>query len=486
MNCKKLLFSLICILLVALIMVPSVTVFAEETTTGGNVEEQEPEKTTYPAMDLLNTDLSKYISLGEHKNIPITQNVYVTDEDLYQFALESNIYTEIKTRETAVGDIIKVSFVGNIKLSNGSLLPVQGGSGSGMIELGKTPEKTETLIDYLHGKTELVGIMPGKTAQITVNFPEDFSTSAMAGKEVVFTVTVDSVVEYGLTDAYVKSAFGCENIEAFREMFIKFNLQEFETALKENIFLTITKNSTVYMYPEAQYNYYYYAVYNAYKDKYDAQCKKDPSYATETSFEEYLALNKVTLEMIEENAKVSTEQDLVYFALYNSGAVGTMSEADYAQHLADLAASYGTTSTELETLFAGKHDLMNVIVANFVYSKLDKLAVVTTDYDQFKDLLNETTTQKPQETTTPGTNTEAAPCGVDITVVIIIAVLAVGVAVFVALLFIKKKEAPTDEDGEYVEDEEDEEVEEDDGEYKKQFSPIEDDDVNEADEETEE
>jgi trigger factor len=442
------------------LLAPTVA-FADEVTTEGATDQEEPEKVTYPAMDLLNTDLSKYISLGQHTDVPITLNVYMTDDELYELAVESNVYTEIKTRESADGDIIKIGFVGNIKLSNGSLLPVQGGSGSGMIELGKTPEKTEAVIDYLKGRAELVGVMPGKTAEITVTFPEDFSESAMAGREVVFTVTVESVIEYGFTDAYVSTKFGCKDIEEFREILIKQRLKNFENELKYDVFFTIMKNSKILMYPEEQYNYYYYSMYNTYKNKYDELCEKDENYANETSFEQYLEKNNLSIEDIEENAKVSVEQDLVYFAIYKSGAVGTMTEADYAQNLADLAAGYGTTSAELETLFAGKHDLMNAIVSNFVYTKLDKLAKLTTDYSEYEHLLKvETTTPPTQGTTAPGANAKPAPCGVDITAVLIIAVFAVGAAVFVALLCVRKKKTDLEED-ECEEDEEYEEYEED-------------------------
>ncbi len=486
MNRKKIFLSAFCLLLCAILLAP-MAVFADDVTTEGSNGQSEPEKITHPAMDLLNTDLSKYISLGQHTDVPITLNVYVTDEELYELAVELNVYTEIKTRESANGDIIKISFVGNIKLSNGALLPVEGGSGSGTVELGKAPEKTEAVIDYLKGREELVGVMPGKTTEITVTFPEDFSVETMAGREVIFTVTVESIIEYGFTDSFVSTKYACEDIEEFREMLIKYNLKNFDLELKDEVFYTVMKDAKILMYPEAQYNYYYYSMYNTYKNKYDALCEKDENYAKETSFEQYLEKNGLSLEVIEENAKISTERDLVCFAVYKSGAVGTMTEADYAQHLADLAASYGTTATELETLFAGKHDLMNVIVSNFVYTKLDKLAKLTTDYGEYEHLLKvQTTTPPMQSTTTPGTNSESAPCGVDITAVFIIAVFAVGAAVFVALLCIRKKKTDPEED-EYDDEYEDEyeEDSEEEGEYKKQFAPIEEDDLNETDEETE-
>ena len=470
MSIKKLLFGVFCILLCISMLVSPMSVFADDVTTSDGGDQAEPEEITYAAMDLLNTDLSKYISLGEHKDVPITLDVYVTDEMLYDFAVESNVYTEIKTRESAVGDIINISYVGNVKLSNGSLLPVQGGSGSGMIELGKAPEKTEKVIEYLMNREELVGVMPGKTAEISITFPEDFSEEAMAGREIIFTVTVEAIVEYGFTDSYVSTKYGCKNVEEFRELLIQYNLTNFHSELKYEIFLTITKNSKVLMYPEEQYNYYYYAMYNTYKSKYDDLCKNDSSYASETSFEKYLENNGLTLADIEESAKVSTEQDLVYFAIYKSGAVGTMTEADYSQLLADLASGYGTTSAELETLFAGKHDLMNVIVSNFVYNKIEELAIVTTDYDEFKHLLEVATTTPPTQGTTAPGNAEAAPCGVDITSVVIIAVLAIGAAVFIALLFIKKKEPSEDESEEYEDDEyEDDEYEEDEYEEDEEY-----------------
>lgn len=419
------------------------------------------EAAEYNAIDLLNTDLSPYVKLGKYENLDVTVNVGVTDEELYEMAVNNGIYTEVKSRNTAAGDILSISYVGKIVTSAGKPIPVRGGTGSGTVTQGKT--SGNKLLDLLSVSDKLVGITPGKTADIKVTIPQNYEETAMAGREVVFTVTVKSIIEYGYTEEYVKSQYGCETLEDFKLLVAKSSLQNFEQLVLSEIYLTIVSNATVISYPEEHVLYYYDRQYNYFLSYFES----DPQYAaTYGSFAAFLSYNGVSLEDIEEYAKVQTERDLICFALYKTGALGTISETEYAARLAEHAASSGMTVEAFETMYAGKHDISNLIIGDYVYEKLGRLANLTTDYDDYKYLLE-------AEDLTGGSNVTTAAPGeenekIDPNIIVMIVIIVVGAVGIITFFVVKaviknKKLAESDEDGEY-EDEAEDEAEEDEAE----------------------
>ncbi len=462
---KKAFIKLISVFFAAImIMSLASPAFAEETTTTGS--ENKDETPEYNAIDLLNTDLTPYISLGEYNNLAITCNVGVSDDDLYDMAVKNNVYTEVTTRNTKSGDTLNVSYVGKIATSDGKLIPVRGGTGSGKLTVGDEGEK-KTILELLAGSVKLIGLAPNGTADINITMPADYEETAMAGKEVTFTVTVKSIIEYGYTVEYVSSKYGCNTLEEYKNLLIKESVKNFDQLVAYEVYLTIVKNSKILQYPEAQYNYYYNAAYTYNKKYYDSYYSSQ--YAT---FEAFLNANGISLGDIEESAKLSTEKDLICFAIYKTGVLGTISDVEYENRLAELASQNGTTVAEFETMYAGKHDISNVIIANYAYEKLVNLAVLTTDYGQYEYLLEEEEVTTGADTTAPSGAGETV---IDPNVIIMIVIISVGVIGCVVLIVIqvngKKKAEETDgeydddEDEEYEEDEEDEEeIEESDGE----------------------
>ena len=66
----------------------------------------------------------------------------------------------------------------------------------------------------------VIGMEVGETKDITLTFPEDYHSEDLAGKETVFTVTLNYIggeeIIPELTDEWVKENLDCENIEAYR------------------------------------------------------------------------------------------------------------------------------------------------------------------------------------------------------------------------------------------------------------------------------
>ena len=194
-----------------------------------------------------------------------------------------------------------------------------------------------------------------------------------------------------------------------------------------------------------------------------------------------------------ERAKYYTEWDLIMFALYKTGHVGTISDAEYESRMAEIAKSNDKTVAELEEEYLGKYDLNNRIIGEYVYDLLshDAYNVVSdlsTDFTEFSYLLEEPkdtgtstpdTTNKAPGTSKPG-NQNANDGSVDYIKIIgigVIGLIILGVVVFCALTIVataKQKKNTTDivtddsDDDEYEEDDEDEDDENDENDENKE------------------
>lgn len=193
----------------------------KETETGVNIDSmQEPEL----------EDLK--ITLGNYKNVEVTIEAMsdITDEEvenqLNSLVSNGTTQTEVTDRAVADGDLVKVDYEGymdNQAISGESESDYNILIGSGVFFDGS--------------EKQLIGVMPGETAEISVTYPDSYPNEALAGKSAVYKVTVKAILEEGraeLNDDYVKELSGgeCSNVGEFRA-YLKENLQKGVDAQKE-------------------------------------------------------------------------------------------------------------------------------------------------------------------------------------------------------------------------------------------------------------
>lgn len=148
-------------------------------------------------------DPSKYVTLGDYKNMNITiKKNEVTDEDVdsyINYLLAANeSYVDITDRDVAQnGDVANIDYVGK---KDG--VAFDGGTATGFdLDLG-----SGVFIDGF--EDGVVGMKVGETKELNLTFPETYSNEELAGADVVFTVTLNAIKEAvipELTDEYVKS-----------------------------------------------------------------------------------------------------------------------------------------------------------------------------------------------------------------------------------------------------------------------------------------
>ena len=193
--------------------------------------------------------VKKYKGLEVDK-VEVTEVTDVMVEDDIQNTLKSNAKTnEITDRKVAEGDVANIDYVGKIDGEE-----FEGGSYEGYdMEVGNA--------NFIDGFEDgLVGLKPGETVDLELAFPEDYSNEEVAGKDVVFTVTVNYIAESEvpeLTDDFVKSVSEeSTTVDEYKEEVKKTLTENYEAdaeeTLQNEVWSKLLENIEVIKYPEGK------------------------------------------------------------------------------------------------------------------------------------------------------------------------------------------------------------------------------------------
>ena len=162
-----------------------------------------------------------YVTLGQYTNLTYPEEVTSVKEEDIQSRIDSimsshTYTTEVTDRAVKDGDTLNIEYVGKV-----DGVAFEGGSTDGngtQVTIGVT----SYIDDFLE---QLIGHRPGETFDIEVTFPDPYQNNPdLAGKDAVFTVTVNHIVEtytYELTDDFVadnlQADYGYTSIADMRE-----------------------------------------------------------------------------------------------------------------------------------------------------------------------------------------------------------------------------------------------------------------------------
>lgn len=160
-------------------------------------------------------DVTKYVELGDYKGIEVTApKAEVTDDELNQYVeYMLNYYTEnreVTDHDTIVsGDVANIDYVGK---KDG--VAFDGGTAEAYdLEIG-----SHSFIDGF--EDGVIGMKVGETKDLNLTFPENYGNADLAGQDVVFTVTLNSIKEKyvpELNDEFVAS-LGQEGINTVDDL----------------------------------------------------------------------------------------------------------------------------------------------------------------------------------------------------------------------------------------------------------------------------
>ncbi len=213
------------------------------------------------AVTLNDVDIDSLVKLGEYKGITLDlKKTEVTDEDVENslnsaYSQNPNM-KEVTDRAIESGDTVNIDFVGKYADTKEEF---QGGTGQGYdLVIG-----SGSFIDGF--EDGLIGVKTGETVDLNLTFPEDYGAADLAGKDVIFTVTVNSikVADTEPSDEWVKGLGleDVENMDQFRAH-LRAELEadadtKYNEDLKNAAVELVADNATVDEMPEKLYNRYY-------------------------------------------------------------------------------------------------------------------------------------------------------------------------------------------------------------------------------------
>ena len=226
------------------------------TATEGNKTEVSSENETEEVqISLSEINVDEYVTLGEYKGLEVEATlIEITDaeiENVIEEYRQANAQLQEVTDRNMVqeGDIANIDYVGK---KDG--VAFDGGSDTGYdLTIGSG--------SFIAGFEEgLVGVEVGETVDLNLAFPENYHEDSLAGAEVVFTVTVNSISKMEapeVTDEYVQSfeVEGVTTVEGWRQ-YIKDALEttardEYKYEVQLQLLEKIMENATVKEAPEA-------------------------------------------------------------------------------------------------------------------------------------------------------------------------------------------------------------------------------------------
>ncbi len=202
-----------------------------------------------------NIKAKDYVELAKYSGISIPTDIHtVTDESVQtqvdELLSQYPTKNQITDRAVKDGDTVNIDYVGSI-----DSVPFDGGNTNGLgteVTIGVT----NYIDDFLE---QLIGHNPGESFDVNVTFPEDYGVENLNGKDAVFTVTINHIVESvksELTDKFVadnfSATYGWNNISEMKTFIRDYTRNQ---AITEYIQKYLTDNSTIKSIPDSIIKY---------------------------------------------------------------------------------------------------------------------------------------------------------------------------------------------------------------------------------------
>lgn len=306
-------------------------------------------KTSASAVRLVSvSDVSKYVTIGEYKGLTLDRaSVTVTDDDVQaeiDYNLEEN-GTEVNDGTVEEGDSVTINFTGTIDGKE-----FDGGSAEDYdLVIGEGG-----MIDGF--EDGIIGMKKGETKELDLTFPDDYYEESVAGKPVVFKVTLQKFARPSeLNDEWVAANTEYKTVDEYRAA-VKKELEENETKsadydLYSNAWSEVLANSEVKEYPEEDVD----KAVEAYK-------KLNENYVKEAGMEmsDFLKAQGMSEEDYEEDcqqyAESKVEQNLIVQGIMD--AEGLSLDDDDIQTLKDeLLSEYGYESFDQLVAYYGEQEV---------------------------------------------------------------------------------------------------------------------------------
>lgn len=202
-------------------------------------------------------DLSEYVKTANYKGLEMEKiEVSVSDEEV-STQVEANVEDtktteEVKEGTVAKNDTVNIDYEGKI---------------DGETFSGGSAEDTDLTIgsgQFIDGFEDgLIGKPVGSTQTLNLKFPDDYNSSEVAGKDVVFTVTINHIVKETIpeyNDAWVADNSDVKTTAEYeqqvREELYKEKEEQAKSDAISDLWSQVVESSEVIKYPEDEVNKY--------------------------------------------------------------------------------------------------------------------------------------------------------------------------------------------------------------------------------------
>ncbi|MCC8045787.1 MAG: trigger factor [Clostridiales bacterium] len=331
--------------------------------------ETEAERPTYVALD--------YVVLGEYKGIVVQMEELagITDEDVLAEAEDLISYSDavewVTEGTVQDGDTVDITYVGTMDGEE-----FDGGSGDYELEIG-----SDSFIDGF--EDGLIGVEVGETVDLDLTFPEDYYYTDLAGQDVVFTVTVNSLMSVPeLSDDVVNTATEGEytDVDSYLE-YIRSYLEEdaqteWDDEVLSAIYEQLAATSEITEYPQDLLDY----SVNEWVDYYEYYASIF-SMELEDMVETYYGLTMEEFtEELEAAVQQTVQQELLLMAVAETEEM-EISEEEYQEGLERYAEYYGFESADEVATYYTEEELNRYFLMDKVYDFLKENAVIEILYE---------------------------------------------------------------------------------------------------------
>lgn len=320
-----------------------------------------------------------YVTLGEYKGIELTEEaVSIPDEyvdryiDDYILASQA-VKTEVEDRtDVREGDTANIDYKGYK---------------DGVAFDGGTAEGYDLVIgsgSFIPGFEDgLIGAEVGETVSLDLTFPENYTNADMAGADVVFEVTINSISVTEtpeLTDELVMElAIGdCTTVEELKsylyDAFYSTAMQNYNQTVNNDVIEAAMENCTFEELPDGIADRYY-------DELLDGVTSTAESYGTDLStyIQNYYGMEEEDYkERLKENAQAIAQRYVMFYAIADAEGIDFTDE-EKAEIMKELASSYGLESVDELKKDIDDETMNEYILAEKVVEFLVDNAIINTN-----------------------------------------------------------------------------------------------------------
>lgn len=331
-------------------------------TESGTSEATEPAYTEEDLVDDSNGDLNilDYVDLGDYKGIELTKSITKVTDDEVTNEMESKA-VELTGSDVTVedGDTAIIDFVGKL---NG--VAFDGGTASNYeLEIG-----SGSFIDGF--EDGLIGVKKGDTVDLNLTFPESYQSTELAGKDVVFTVTVNGVKRKPqLNDEWLAANTNYATLAEFAAE----TKQKLEDAAETTASNTLESSGLDQVISNSTVKKYYKSLIEQGESQYEKRLNAYAS-AYGKSLSELLAAQGMTESQYQnQKQKQAVSYAQVAMVVYAIAQDAGLSEADaeYQTILNDLANNYNMDAATFSSTYGEslvKSSVMSQYAMNYIVS----------------------------------------------------------------------------------------------------------------------